>query len=64
VRLTVDRNSCAATGFCARIAPELFELGPADGKSRVIAELVDPGLEETAEEAALSCPTGAVRLDP
>jgi ferredoxin len=30
----------------------------------VIAELVDPGLEETAEEAALSCPTGAVRLDP
>jgi ferredoxin len=63
MKVTVDKISCAATGFCARIAPELFELSDTGGRARAVGQAVGPRLQELAEEAALSCPTGSVVLD-
>lgn len=55
-RLSVDRNVCGATGMCAALAPELFELGEA--YARPVKQEIEP--DEVALDAADQCPTQAI----
>lgn len=62
VRVVVDHDTCAASGFCVRIAPELFRLREEDNWSVVLVDEVPPELEEAAREAETACPTAAITV--
>jgi ferredoxin len=55
-RLSVDRTVCGATGMCAALAPDLFELNEA--WATPVKEEIDP--DELALDAADQCPTQAI----
>jgi ferredoxin len=60
VRVAVDESLCAATGQCEMICPEVFEV---DMVAEVKMEYPDPGLHSQVQEAAESCPTGAILVE-
>jgi len=55
----VDDSLCVASGFCVKIAPEVFRL---EGNERSMAYVteVPPELEEKVRRAAAACPVGAI----
>ena len=59
MRVRVDPSLCAATGYCAEIAPSVFRL-PETGPVEVIAPSPELELWELVEEAVDLCPTGAI----
>lgn len=59
MRVSVDPVACASTGYCVRLAPELFCLD-AGQPSRPLHETVPSGLEDLAVEAEEGCPTNAI----
>ena len=61
MRVEVDRQQCDATGFCVRIAPDLFTLDDEDGLVRAKLAQVPADLEDAALEAEAACPTSAIR---
>jgi ferredoxin len=63
-RVNVDQQVCASTEFCVRVAPEIFELSDETGKAVVKGPLTDATLEAKAEEAEITCPTGAITFIP
>jgi ferredoxin len=62
MQVSVDLDVCAATGGCAQVCPDVFEIG-SDGLVHVL--LASPGeeLRESVAEAADLCPTGAIRVE-
>jgi ferredoxin len=60
--VVVDRDACARSAFCVRIAPELFRLGDEDEWSVVLVDEVPPELEDAALEAEAACPTAAITV--
>lgn len=61
MKTRVQANHCINSGVCARICPEVFELG--DNNAHVIVDEVPPELEEAVQEAANSCPPEAIVID-
>jgi ferredoxin len=57
MRVQVDEASCAATGQCELICPEVFTV---DDVARVKNPQPDPGLQDAVREAAEACPTQAI----
>jgi ferredoxin len=62
MQVSVDLDVCAATGGCAQVCPEVFEIG-SDGLVRVLIEAPGEGLRDSVAEAADLCPTGAIRIE-
>jgi len=62
LRVIVDLDRCEANGVCAGIAPEVFELDDDDNLT-VLQEAPSEELRARLEQAALSCPKQAIRLD-
>lgn len=58
MHVKVDENLCQGTGYCERIAPEVFELR--GEVSQVV--MVEPGAElaEKVQEAEDLCPARAI----
>ena len=62
--IKIDELSCALTGYCVRVAPELFEIVPGKDWVDVKHEHVeDAQTIASAQEAEANCPTGAIVLD-
>lgn len=61
MRVTVENSKCQGHAQCHLICPEVFDLDEA-GYSVLRAEEVPAGSEKTAEDAALSCPEGAIQI--
>jgi ferredoxin len=57
MRVTVEEDSCLATGQCELICPEVFKV---DLVAEVKVERPDPSLHEQVREAADACPTEAI----
>jgi ferredoxin len=55
-RLHVDRTVCGATGMCAALAPDLFQLNEAYAEP--VGDEIEP--DEVALDAADQCPTQAI----
>jgi ferredoxin len=57
--LRIDQEICQGTGYCVRVAPELFVL---DTSENAIVIVVDPtqDFENQIIEAATLCPTRAI----
>lgn len=60
MRVEVDEMVCQGTGYCARIAPEVFEV--VDGIAKVLAVDPDPSLADKVDEAERICPSRAITL--
>jgi ferredoxin len=63
VRITVDGESCMGHGRCYQMAPDLLTYDD-EGYVTIRDQVIDvpPAQVEDAEEAAATCPEGAVLL--
>lgn len=62
VQVQVSPSLCAATGFCERIAPDLFKVSGA-GLAEVQSHPHTAEVRALAEEAEMACPTGAILVE-
>jgi ferredoxin len=60
MRVSIDTDACMGTGFCGRIAPQLFRLDETTLVSSVLQAGVPPELEGAAREAEAACPAAAI----
>lgn len=61
LRAVANRNACCGYGVCAEICPQVFALDD-NGIVTLISEIVPPGFEEHAREAAAACPQSALEV--
>lgn len=61
MKVKVNQDTCIGCGVCPSICPEVFEMND-DGKSHVIADPVPGDCEDSAKEAAESCPVDAIEV--
>ena len=61
MKAKVDKDSCIGCGLCEATSPEVFAMD--DNVAVVKADPVPAGAEESAKEAAESCPTGAITIE-
>ena len=62
MKVTADREVCVGAGQCVFAAGEVFDQDE-DGLVVVLQEHPGPAEHENAEEAALTCPSGAIHID-
>lgn len=58
----VDEDLCIGCGLCPDICPEVFEFGMKD-VATVLVDEVPADVEDSAKEAAESCPSEAIRVE-
>jgi len=74
-QVKVNKETCIACGVCWALVPDVFELDPATGKTRIrdpyrksdteaesVGEIPD-NLVEPSKNAAASCPTGSIVVE-
>jgi ferredoxin len=61
MKIEVDVNECRGYALCIGIAPEYFELDEG-GLVAILKDDVEAGGEDGVREAALVCPTQAIRV--
>ena len=62
MKAVVNEYICIGCGLCAEICPEVFEMND-DMIAIVIVDEVPAELEESAKEAADSCPVEAITFE-
>jgi len=62
MKARVDQDTCIGCGLCPSMCPEVFDMKD-DGKSHVIADPVPEDCEDSAQEAAESCPVDAIEVE-
>ncbi len=58
----VDQDVCIGCGLCAEICPEVFAMND-QMTADVIVETVPADAEESAQDAADSCPVSAISIE-
>ncbi|HEU5473579.1 MAG TPA: ferredoxin [Actinophytocola sp.] len=62
MRLTADTTTCVASGQCAMLAPETFGQRADDGTVILLNSEPPADQRDTARQAALICPSGAIQI--
>lgn len=62
MKATIDRSGCIGCGLCPSICPEVFAMAD-DGLAETIVDEIPSGVEETAQEAAESCPVSVITVE-
>lgn len=65
MKINVNRDACIGCGACAAICEDVFEIDD-EGLSVAKVDEVkdeDDNLKQSVQDAADSCPTGAIELD-
>ena len=57
----VHRETCIRCGLCPSLCPEVFDL-PDDESAQVIVDPIPEDCRAAAQEAADSCPVGAIHI--
>ena len=58
MKVSIDTAACQGTGYCARIAPEVFEV--VDSVAVIKVAVVAPEFEKIVYEAEVLCPARAI----
>lgn len=74
-KVLINKDLCISCGVCWALTPDIFEMDPATGKTRIkqpyltkdndnLSEGVIPdSMIDTAKNAASSCPTNAISIE-
>ncbi len=62
MKVKVNRDSCIGCGACAAICDEVFEIDD-EGLSVAKKEEVPEDKKQEVQDAADSCPTGAIEVE-
>ena len=62
MRVRVDYEKCNVNAYCARIAPEVFDIDDETETLKILQEEPAAELREKVREAVESCPTQALSL--
>ena len=62
MRVTIDRELCAAAGMCALTTPEVFDQDEDDGRVVLLDANPPTARHDAVREAAMLCPSQAIRL--
>lgn len=62
MKAKVIKEECIGCGLCEQICPEVFTMDD-EGTAEAIKGEVPADAEECAQEAADSCPTGAIEIE-
>jgi ferredoxin len=62
MKVSVDFDTCASTGACMQVCPEVFEVR-SDGYLYILQEEPGPELADKVKQAADLCPTGAITVE-
>ncbi len=62
MKVKVNRDSCIGCGACAAICDEVFEIDD-EGLSITKKEVVEEDKKQEVQDAADSCPTGAIEVE-
>ena len=62
MKVKVNRDSCICCGACAAICDEVFEIDD-EGLSVAKTEDVQEDKKQEVQDAADSCPTGAIEVE-
>ncbi|CAM3248563.1 ferredoxin [Stackebrandtia soli] len=63
MKITVDEDRCCGAGQCVLLAPDVFDQRDEDGIVKLLTAEPPTGTEGAVTEAAVVCPTGAIRVD-
>jgi ferredoxin len=75
VKVVVEKETCTACGVCWALVPDVFELDPATGKTKIkdpykkedsekqsVGEVPDSMLD-AVKNASASCPSGSLKVE-
>lgn len=62
MKASIDRDACIGCELCVTICPEVFEMDD-EQIATVITDPVPSEFQDSAEEAANSCPVGAINIE-
>jgi ferredoxin len=62
MKAKVDKVKCISCGLCLQTCPDVFEWGD-DNLAQVKVDVVPKESEESARDAAESCPTDAITIE-
>ena len=62
MKVTVNADLCVGTGSCEGVCPQVFKVN-ASGIAEVQVTPVPAELEDSAREAAASCPVDAITVE-
>lgn len=63
MHVTGDRRVCVGAGQCVLAAPDVFDQDEDEGLVLILQENPGEDQREAVEEAADTCPSGAVHID-
>ncbi len=61
MRAEIDRDGCISCELCADTCPEVFRMG-ADGLAEAYVDEVPAEVEDSAKDAAESCPVDVIHI--
>ena len=62
MKVNVDFDVCRSSAACMKTCPEVFEVR-SDGYLYILDEQPPESLRASVEQAAASCPTGAITVE-
>ena len=63
MRVVVDRNKCIGSGQCVMTEPAVFDQDEDDGLVILLQESPDPDYAAAAADAAMICPSQAIKIE-
>ena len=63
LKVSIDREKCVGSGNCVYLAPEVFSQSDDDGIVILLTETPFECLSTIVTEAALQCPSMAIRIE-